>query len=627
VQPYSSEATESFVHGLKRFRQEGQTIAQFDHENVVDVHSYFEENGTGYLVMAYYEGRSLAEHLRDHGGTLPEAEAVGIMMDVLEGLHAVHAEGILHRDIDPQNVYLTDDGDVILIDFGAAREAVGTQNRSLSVVLKESYAPIEQYSSSGNQGPWTDVYACAATLYECLTGETPPAVTDRMQDRDRRTVDPQDERPEVSLETSVAVRKGLTIDPDQRPASTGDFAELLRPTEGKEESTPVFSENPEQPFAGTESDSENAPPTNRRSASTAGRASGERSAGAGSEAATTLDVDEITRADGGLPALGLAVFGVGLAGAVGTALLLSDAEAMRVLAFFGTWLLVCGGLVGLFRQGEQLMSPEGRAAISTWLLQEHFAERAAGWPEAFGRLFDAVFTEDHLSWTCFRRSAVASVLVVAAGILGIYAFGNWAPGRALAQNNYLGVEGAVTVSGPAFAMMVGYVAMANVVMDYASLFQTRWVLGRMAETERTSLYVVYLLVDVLLTLALLVGFLVLFFAPFTVVVAELVTGDGFTSFAAWVDSFQRIVTGEVGKALSGQARPVSVIFASTFVTSMWIWLYMGASLLLRALRPILEGLEVLKRVIDVRNRPAAAMGLLLAVVVSVGFAISAPFVL
>jgi serine/threonine protein kinase len=612
IRPHSLEAR-AFVNGLKRFRQEGRTVAKFDHPNVVDVQSYFEENGTGYLVMKYYEGQSLDEYIHAKGGTLSEERAVGIMLDVLTGLHAVHAEGILHRDVDPRNIYITKDGDVILIDFGAAREAIGDPNQTLTVVLKKSYAPLEQYSAKGKQGPWTDVYACAATLYECLTGEAPPAVTERVQNDKIVDVNLQEVRPEVSRQTSLAVQKGLTIDPEKRPASPQEFAALLRSNRKAERSRSTFPKTRSQRPADD--------------AVTRQEKTFNSSAANPSGAVSTLGIDEITSEDTGLPALGLTVFGLGLAGTVGTALLLSDADAMRVLAFFGTWLLVCGGLVALFQQGEQLMSPEGRAAISAWLLQEHFAERAANWPKAFGKLFDAVFTENHRSWACFWRSALGSVLVVATGILGIYALGDWSPGRALAQNNYLGIEGPVNVSGTVFALMIGYVVAANVVMDYASLYQTRWILKQMEKSRHRTKYFAYLLVDILLSAAVLVGLLVVFFGPFTAVVAELISDQGFTSFSAWLESFWHIVTGEIERALGGQARPVSVIFASTFLTSVWIWLYMGASLLLRTLHPVLQGLEILKRVIDVENRPAAAMGLLLAIVMSIGFAISAPLVL
>jgi serine/threonine protein kinase len=150
----------------------------------VRVRQFFSAHGSAYLVMDYYQGLSLAEYLaRQPDGRLPEAKALGLMQPILDGLRAVHAEGFLHRDIKPANIYLarTPSGGArpILLDFGAARQSVGERSRSLSVLVTDGYAPFEQYSRKGRQGPWTDVYAAAAVLYRVLTGETPPPTPER----------------------------------------------------------------------------------------------------------------------------------------------------------------------------------------------------------------------------------------------------------------------------------------------------------------------------------------------------------------------------------------------------------------------------------------------------------------
>ncbi|HKL87521.1 MAG TPA: protein kinase, partial [Salinibacter sp.] len=225
VRPHSSAVTDQFAYGLEQFIGEGRTIARFDHPNVVDVRSYFEENGTGYLVMDHYEGQSLASYLAGQGDWLPEEEAVDLITDVLAGLQRVHEEGILHRDVDPQNIYRTTDGTAILLDFGAAREATHARSQQLSVIVKEGYAPIEQYSPDDDQGPQTDIYACAATLYKCLTGLRPPAATDRVQND--RLEAPRTVRPEVSVERSAAVMKGLSMHAEARPSTADAFASLL----------------------------------------------------------------------------------------------------------------------------------------------------------------------------------------------------------------------------------------------------------------------------------------------------------------------------------------------------------------------------------------------------------------
>jgi len=140
VRPHTGREADEFEDGLQQFMEEGRTVARFDHPSVVDVNSYFEENRTGYLVMDYYEGQPLAGRLAEAGGRLPEEEAVGYIHDVLDGLGPVHEAGVLHRDIDPQNIYLrADEGSqtgrqAILIDFGAAREAIGQKSQSLDWV-------------------------------------------------------------------------------------------------------------------------------------------------------------------------------------------------------------------------------------------------------------------------------------------------------------------------------------------------------------------------------------------------------------------------------------------------------------------------------------------------------------
>ena len=226
VQPLSSSGEEKdFEFGLKRFLQEARTLAKFEaHPNIVRVRTFFEENGTGYLVMNFYEGRTLAEYLASRNGFLPEEEALLIMDQVVDGLSAVHGENILHRDIDPNNVYLADNGTVVLLDFGAARTAVGERTKSMSVVLKRGYAPHEQYHSHGDQGAWTDVYACSATLYRTVTGYKPPEAAARILEDD--LAPPSELVPSLSDATNEAIVQGLEIRPDDRPQSMEENREM-----------------------------------------------------------------------------------------------------------------------------------------------------------------------------------------------------------------------------------------------------------------------------------------------------------------------------------------------------------------------------------------------------------------
>ncbi|WRK55874.1 serine/threonine-protein kinase [Coprobacillaceae bacterium CR2/5/TPMF4] len=141
-------------------------------KGIITVYDQFEDNGTSYIVMDYFEGETLQERLNREGKIAYE-EAVEIMMPILSSLQEVHDAGIIHRDISPDNIYLTKDGEVKLLDFGAARYASTNMSKSLSAIYKQGFAPYEQYQSSREQGPWSDVYALGATLYYMLTGNIP----------------------------------------------------------------------------------------------------------------------------------------------------------------------------------------------------------------------------------------------------------------------------------------------------------------------------------------------------------------------------------------------------------------------------------------------------------------------
>ena len=162
---HSQEDTEAFHNGLEQFLCEARMLAKFDHANIVRVLDFFEDNNTAYLVMHYYQGVNLTEYMITKGGHLSEQAVIDIMMPILDGLREVHYHGILHRDIKPQNIYLTESGRAILLDFGNARQAMDEGNKSLSVIMTPGFAPTEQYSRKGCQGPWTDIYGCAATMY------------------------------------------------------------------------------------------------------------------------------------------------------------------------------------------------------------------------------------------------------------------------------------------------------------------------------------------------------------------------------------------------------------------------------------------------------------------------------
>ncbi|MFZ1830664.1 MAG: SUMF1/EgtB/PvdO family nonheme iron enzyme [Candidatus Competibacteraceae bacterium] len=160
--------------GLERFLDEAKILVQVNHPGVVRVRDYFTANGTAFIVMEYEEGESLSAMLQ-RGGILPEPELRHLLDDVMPALEAVHSQNYLHRDLKPSNLYIRKhDGHVLLLDFGAARQALGRRTRSVTSVVTPGYSPIEQYVTVGEDyGPWTDIYAIGAVMYRCITGAPP----------------------------------------------------------------------------------------------------------------------------------------------------------------------------------------------------------------------------------------------------------------------------------------------------------------------------------------------------------------------------------------------------------------------------------------------------------------------
>lgn len=224
VSAHSPEEGGLFRFGLEQFIIEARTLAKFDHAHLVKVRHVFAENATAYLVMDYYEGMTLAEYLQQKN-RLPAPTALAILNPILDGLREVHEKGFIHRDIKPQNIYLTRQGRPILLDFGTARLAMAERSRSMSVVLSAGYAPFEQYSRRSGQGPWTDVYACAAVLYFMLTGQTPAEAMDRVEDD--TLILPQRLVPDLSERLAKVVVQGLATEAKQRYQTIRAFQEAL----------------------------------------------------------------------------------------------------------------------------------------------------------------------------------------------------------------------------------------------------------------------------------------------------------------------------------------------------------------------------------------------------------------
>ncbi|MFO0987024.1 MAG: serine/threonine-protein kinase [Alphaproteobacteria bacterium] len=232
VRPITGDNHEMYRWGIDRFRQEAQTLVKFAHPNVVAIERYFEANGTAYLVMQYIEGKSLGTVLRELE-TIEAHEILELMLPLLDGLAHVHEAGFLHRDIKPDNIFISTDGRPILIDFGAARQALGQQSKSLTAIVSEGYAPYEQYEAHGNQGPWTDIYAVGAVMYRCMTGEKPLAAPSRVAAKFRGRPDPL---PAIAAASKGAyppammamAEKALAVSEDDRPQTVAELLALLK---------------------------------------------------------------------------------------------------------------------------------------------------------------------------------------------------------------------------------------------------------------------------------------------------------------------------------------------------------------------------------------------------------------
>ena len=176
----SSTDQEDFDWGLRTFLNEAKTLARFKHPNLIQVYRYLEAHNTAYIVMEYAEGQTLSEILKAQK-TLSEPDLKGLLYPLLDGLEQVHRVGILHRDIKPGNIIIRDkDQSPVLIDFGAARHALGAKSKSLTSIITAGYSPIEQYTSKGKQGPWTDIYSLGAVCYRAITGEAAEEAADRI---------------------------------------------------------------------------------------------------------------------------------------------------------------------------------------------------------------------------------------------------------------------------------------------------------------------------------------------------------------------------------------------------------------------------------------------------------------
>ncbi len=244
VYPTTTEKGNPFETGKERFLKEARALSEFvGDSSIVTLRDYFEENGTAYIVMEYLEGEDLSHYAAKHGKFTFD-EALDLLEPAMLALDKIHKKGLIHRDISPSNLMVLNDGRIKVLDFGAARLQSVNGELSLSVMLKPGYAPIEQYSTHGEQGPWTDVYAMSATFYRLITGKTPPSATDR-------TCGSAVELPsalgvKLTPAQEKALMRGLALQSADRTRTMAGLAESLRAKKSAHESKPEKPKAPER---------------------------------------------------------------------------------------------------------------------------------------------------------------------------------------------------------------------------------------------------------------------------------------------------------------------------------------------------------------------------------------------
>lgn len=232
VEPLTEDCRQRFLRGREKFMAEARTLAGLSQTPaIVSVLGCFEENGTAYMVMEYVPGISLRSWLEEQE-TLPSFQsAVELLAPVFSAMEQVHKKGLIHRDICPDNLIVRDNGTLTLIDFGAARAFYRQEEEALTrtVMVHQGYAPPEQYDKKGKQGPWTDVYGLAATLYEMLTGTMPPSALERLGGERLYPVSAYGA--DITPEQEEALNRGLALETRERFSTVKAFQNALLPVE------------------------------------------------------------------------------------------------------------------------------------------------------------------------------------------------------------------------------------------------------------------------------------------------------------------------------------------------------------------------------------------------------------
>jgi len=248
-----TENLATFRHGMKCFFEEGRALATLRHPNVVRVLDFFRANGTAYLAMRYERGRSLDEHIRKRRGALSEEWIRSTFTNLLKGLREVHSNKLLHLDVKPGNIYIRNDGVPLLIDFGAARQALSVEDSPLlRQICTPGFASPEHYGARQALGPWSDVYSVGASMYACVAAGAPPPASARTE-HDRMIPARRGWAGKYSPQLLETIDWCLRLNPMERPQSvftlqkalSGERAPAIRRegpgADSLEQSAPGFS--------------------------------------------------------------------------------------------------------------------------------------------------------------------------------------------------------------------------------------------------------------------------------------------------------------------------------------------------------------------------------------------------
>lgn len=228
-----AENQPAFRYGMKCFFEEGRALAKLMHPNVVRVLNFFRANETVYMVMQFEQGRTLNEYISKHRGEVRERFIRGVFTRMLNGLREVHAHKLLHLDIKPSNIYLRTDGTPVLLDFGAARQTLMTDQPILKPMYTPGFASPEQYQHRDALGPWSDIYSVGASLYACVVGTAPPRSDERVKE-DTLVPVTRTHAARYSEQLLQTIEWCLKLDPLQRPQSVYSLQKALMRREAGE---------------------------------------------------------------------------------------------------------------------------------------------------------------------------------------------------------------------------------------------------------------------------------------------------------------------------------------------------------------------------------------------------------